>query len=168
MPRYVMAGEIKNVEPALRQWRHAYDQDANGAIPILAASLLDLLFAGDAEFPNRWRSIVVGDDSGRPRLGRVARLQRRARLLCESHAASKSRKVQFLSNITLPTRNRRSGSTGANLLQSKLPIIAQSIVRQVAAKYPAALMTIMSLNGGSDLRKRLRRLCRCLDGDSPR
>jgi hypothetical protein len=94
----------------------------------LAASILDRRFMKDAEFPNLWRPIAR-DDEGRRRLGqpqpyfgfggyaKVTRLiEPPGALFVEYHAAFSEPQGWF---------------DGTNLLRSKLPILAQMIVRQL-------------------------------------
>jgi hypothetical protein len=94
----------------------------------LAASILDRRFMKDAEFPNLWRPIAR-DDEGRRRLGqpqpyfgfggyaKVTRLiEPPGALFVEYHAAFAEPQGWF---------------DGTNLLRSKLPILAQMIVRQL-------------------------------------
>jgi len=95
---------------------------------LLAASILDPRFAGDPEFPNRWQSILR-DDTGSRRLGeshvysglgsyvKATRLvEPQGALLIEYHVAYAEPQAWF---------------NGANLLQSKLPILAQTVVRKL-------------------------------------
>jgi hypothetical protein len=94
----------------------------------VVASFLDPHFASDAEFPNQWRP-VTRDDDGRRRLGsprtysgfggyaKATRLVEPAgAMLIEYHAAFAEPQDWF---------------GGTNLLRSKLPILAQIIVRQL-------------------------------------
>jgi hypothetical protein len=95
---------------------------------LVVASILDPRFAADPEFPNRWRSIVR-DDAGSRQLGapyayrglgsyvKATRLIEPAgALLIEYHVAYAEPQAWF---------------NGANLLQSKLPILAQTVVRKL-------------------------------------
>lgn len=95
---------------------------------IVAASLLDERFAGDAAFPNRWRS-VSRDDNGRRQIGephpytglgsyvKATRLvEPKGAVFVEYHLAYAEPNAWF---------------NGANLLRSKLAIVAQSTVRKV-------------------------------------
>lgn len=95
---------------------------------LLVASVLDSRFAGDAEFPNRWRSILR-DDAGQRQLGpphvyagmgsyvKATRLaEPEGALLIEYHLVYAEPLEWF---------------NGAGLLQSKLPIVAQTIVRKL-------------------------------------
>jgi hypothetical protein len=94
----------------------------------LAASILDRRFTDDAQFPNQWRPITR-DDAGRRGLGppqpyfgfggyaKATRLiDPPGALLIEYHAAFAEPQGWF---------------SGTNLLRSKLPILAQIIVRQL-------------------------------------
>ncbi len=94
----------------------------------LAASILDRRFMNDAEFPNQWRP-VTRDDAGRRHLGspqpysgfggyaKATRLiDPPGALFIEYHAAFAEPQGWF---------------GGTNLLRSKLPILAQLIVRQL-------------------------------------
>ena len=94
----------------------------------LAASILDRRFMNDAEFPNQWRPITR-DDAGRRHLGapqpyfgfggyaKATRLiDPPGALFVEYHAAFAEPQDWF---------------GGTNLLRSKLPILAQMIVRQL-------------------------------------
>jgi len=94
----------------------------------LAASILDRRFTNDAQFPNQWRPITR-DDAGRRGLGppqpylgfagyaKATRLiDPPGALLIEYHAAFAEPQGWF---------------GGTNLLRSKLPILAQIIVRQL-------------------------------------
>jgi hypothetical protein len=94
----------------------------------LAASLLDPRFVNDAEFPNQWRP-VTRDDAGRRHFGepqpysgfggyaKATRLvEPPGAILIEYHAAFSEPQDWF---------------GGTNLLRSKLPILAQLIVRQL-------------------------------------
>ncbi len=95
---------------------------------LIVASILDASFAADPEFPNRWQS-VSRDDGGNRRLGpphaykglgsyvKATRLvEPRGALLIEYHIVYAEPKEWF---------------GGANLLRSKLPIIAQTVVRKL-------------------------------------
>jgi hypothetical protein len=104
----------------------------------IVASVLDPHFAGDAEYPNQWR-LVTRDDDGRRHLGspqpysgfggyaKATRLVEPAgAILIEYHAGFAEPQEWF---------------GGTNLLRSKLPILAQIIVRQLRRgmeKVPAA------------------------------
>jgi hypothetical protein len=94
----------------------------------IAASFLDPRFANDPEYPNQWRP-VTRDDDGRRHLGqahpysgfggyaKATRLVEPAgAILIEYHAAFAEPQEWF---------------SGTNLLRSKLPILAQIIVRQL-------------------------------------
>jgi len=94
----------------------------------IAASFLDPRFASDPEYPNQWRP-VTRDDDGRRHLGspqpysgfggyaKATRLVEPAgAVLIEYHAAFAEPQDWF---------------GGTNLLRSKLPILAQIIVRQL-------------------------------------
>jgi hypothetical protein len=94
----------------------------------VAASVLDPHFTDDPEFPNRWRP-VTRDDDGRRHLGspqpysgfggyaKATRLVEPAgAIFIEYHAAFAEPQEWF---------------GGTNLLRSKLPILAQMIVRQL-------------------------------------
>jgi hypothetical protein len=94
----------------------------------LAASILDRRFIDDAQFPNQWRPITR-DDAGRRGLGapqpyfgfggyaKATRLiDPPGAILIEYHAAFAEPQGWF---------------SGTNLLRSKLPILAQMIVRQL-------------------------------------
>jgi hypothetical protein len=94
---------------------------------VLVASLLDDAFAEDVEFPNRWRPITR-DDAGRKRVGephtyeglgsyvKATRLvEPKGALLIEYHIAFGEPAGWF---------------NGANLLRSKLPLVAQDSVRK--------------------------------------
>jgi hypothetical protein len=94
----------------------------------IAASFLDPHFANDPEFPNQWRP-VTRDDDGRRHFGspqpysgfggyaKATRLIEPAgAILIEYHAAFAEPQDWF---------------GGTNLLRSKLPILAQMIVRQL-------------------------------------
>jgi hypothetical protein len=94
----------------------------------IVASFLDPRFVNDAEYPNQWRP-VTRDDDGRRRLGapqpysgfggyaKATRLAEPAgAILIEYHAAFSEPQDWF---------------GGTNLLRSKLPILAQIIVRQL-------------------------------------
>jgi hypothetical protein len=95
---------------------------------VLSASILDPRFANDPEFPNRWRPITRDEDGRRvfgephPYSGygayvKVTRLAEPAgALFIEYHAAFAEPPEWF---------------NGKNLLRSKLPIVAQHIVRQL-------------------------------------
>ncbi len=95
---------------------------------LVVASILDPRFAGDPEFPNRWRSILR-DDAGNRQLGeahaysglgsyvKATRLvEPQGAILIEYHVAYAEPQAWF---------------NGANLLQSKLPILAQTVVRKL-------------------------------------
>ncbi|MGO8752179.1 MAG: hypothetical protein ACLQNE_40085 [Thermoguttaceae bacterium] len=95
---------------------------------LIVASILEPRFAGDPEFPNRWCSILR-DDNGSRQLGephtyrglgsfvKATRLvEPSGAILIEYHIAYAEPKEWF---------------KGANLLQSKLPILAQTVVRKV-------------------------------------
>ncbi len=95
---------------------------------LVVASLLDERFDSDAEFPNSWRAITR-DSAGKRQLGvrqpyagfgsyaQVTRLAEPAgALLIEYHVAFAEPKGWF---------------NGANLLRSKLPIVAQEGVRKL-------------------------------------
>ena len=125
-PRFVMA-EI-SLLARVRVSATTRSVKTQTAESIIAASLLDPRFTGDDEFPNRWRPIVR-DDSGCRQLGesrvyaglgsyvKATRLaEPPGAMLIEYHVAYAEPKAWF---------------NGANLLRSKLPIIAQSVVRQV-------------------------------------
>lgn len=94
----------------------------------IVASFLDPHFANDPEYPNQWRP-VTRDDDGRRQLGRAhpysgfggyAKATRLVEpvgaILIEYHAAFAEPQEWF---------------GGTNLLRSKLPILAQIIVRQL-------------------------------------
>jgi hypothetical protein len=95
---------------------------------LVAASILDPRFADDPEFPNRWRSILRTDGGSRQfaephaytGLGSFVKatrlVERSGAILIEYHLVYAEPKQWF---------------SGANLLQSKLPIIAQMVVRKV-------------------------------------
>ena len=102
---------------------------------MVAASLLDGRFAGDSEFPNRWRA-VMRDDNGRRQIGephsylglgsyvKATRLvEPSGALFIEYHVAYAEPPAWF---------------HGANLLRSKLPILAQSTVRKVRRSLAAS------------------------------
>ncbi len=95
---------------------------------LVVASILDPRFAADPEFPNRWRSILR-DDAGSRQLGephpygglgsyvKATRLvEPQGAILIEYHVAYAEPQAWF---------------NGANLLQSKLPILAQTAVRKL-------------------------------------
>jgi len=95
---------------------------------LVVASMLDSRFADDPEFPNRWRSILR-DDTGSRQLGtphpygglgsyvKATRLvEPQGAILIEYHVAYAEPQAWF---------------NGANLLQSKLPILAQTVVRKL-------------------------------------
>ena len=95
---------------------------------LVVASILDPRFAADAEFPNRWRPILY-DDAGRRQFGEphvyaglgsyvkaTRLLEPDGALLVEYHVAYAEPGEWF---------------NGANLLRSKLPILAQTVVRKV-------------------------------------
>jgi hypothetical protein len=95
---------------------------------LVVASVLDPRFAADPEFPNRWRSISR-DDAGNRQLGeahaysglgsyvKATRLvEPKGAILVEYHVAYAEPEAWF---------------NGANLLQSKLPILAQSVIRKL-------------------------------------
>jgi hypothetical protein len=94
---------------------------------ILVATRLDPRFAGDPQFPNRWREIRRDEGTDKPTLGpphpydctalylKITRLaEPKGALLVEYHRVSTEPKEWF---------------RGANLLRSKLPILIQSEVR---------------------------------------
>ena len=114
---------------------------------LVAASILDPRFAGDPEFPNRWRSILR-DDAGNRQFGephaygglgsyvKATRLvEPRGAILIEYHVAYAEPQAWF---------------NGANLLQSKLPILAQTVVRKLRrslAEYRERLSPQQGLDG---------------------
>jgi hypothetical protein len=93
---------------------------------VLVASMLDEAFADDAEFPNRWRSITR-DDAGRKRLGDSQKYEGfgsyvKATRLVEPKGA-------LLIEYHLAFAEPVGWFHGANLLRSKLPLVAQDAVR---------------------------------------
>ncbi len=95
---------------------------------LVVASILEPRFAGDPEFPNRWCAILR-DDAGSRQFGephtylglgsfvKATRLvEPNGAMLIEYHVVYAEPKEWF---------------NGANLLRSKLPILAQTVVRKV-------------------------------------
>ncbi|MGA2257012.1 MAG: hypothetical protein ABSG53_20355, partial [Thermoguttaceae bacterium] len=125
-PRYV-AAETTLME-RVRVSATTRSTKTRTAESLVVASILDPHFAGDPEFPNRWRSILR-DDAGSRQLGaphsygglgsyvKATRLvEPRGAILVEYHVAYAEPQAWF---------------NGANLLQSKLPILAQTVVRKL-------------------------------------
>ena len=125
-PRYV-AAETTLME-RVRVSATTRSIKTRGAESLVVASILDPRFAGDPEFPNRWRSILH-DDTGSRQLGpshpynglgsyvKATRLvEPQGAILIEYHVAYAEPQAWF---------------NGANLLQSKLPILAQTVVRKL-------------------------------------
>lgn len=94
---------------------------------IMVASVLDPRFTEDAEFPNRWQSITR-DDAGRRKLGApqpytgLGSYVKATRLSAPEGALFIEYHVAFA--------EPRGWFNGANLLRSKLPIVAQDAVRK--------------------------------------
>jgi hypothetical protein len=94
---------------------------------VLIASLLDETFADGEEFPNRWRSITR-DDAGRKRLGEPQPYRGlgsyvKATKLVEPKGA-------LLIEYHIGFAEPPGWFNGANLLRSKLPLVAQDSVRK--------------------------------------
>jgi hypothetical protein len=94
---------------------------------VLIASLLDESFADDDEFPNRWRSITR-DDAGRRKLGEPQPFRGlgsyvKATRLVEPKGALF---IEYHIGFGEPP----GWFNGANLLRSKLPLVAQDSVRK--------------------------------------
>jgi hypothetical protein len=101
---------------------------SRSADSLLMASILDPRFASDPEFPNRWQPILRNDAGSRQLgashvyagLGSYVKATRLAEpdgaLLIEYHVAYAEPTAWF---------------NGANLLRSKLPILAQTVVRKL-------------------------------------
>ena len=107
------------------------NEKTNGDHSLLIASVLDPSFQDDAKYPNCWRAIQV-DDAGRREIGppqpytglgsyiRATRLAEPAgAVFIEYHVAYAEPHGWF---------------RGANLLRSKLPIVAQDLVRKLRRK----------------------------------
>lgn len=98
---------------------------------LLIASVLDPKFHGDAKYPNCWRSITI-DDAGRRQIGPpqpypgLGSYVKATRLAEPAGAAFIEYHVVFA--------EPEGWFHGANLLRSKLPIVAQDLVRRLRRK----------------------------------
>jgi len=95
---------------------------------VLSASMLDTHFTADPQYPNRWRP-VLRDDNGRRSLGKAypytgcASYVKATRLIEPVGAILVEYHVAFA--------EPEGWFNGTNLLRSKVPILAQMIVRQL-------------------------------------
>lgn len=123
-PRYV-AAEITLLD-RVRVSATTRSVKIETADSVLVASLLDPHFADDAQYPNRWRPITR-DDQGRRHLGvpqpytGLGSYAKATRLVEPSGALFLEYHVAFA--------EPNGWFQGANLLRSKLPIVAQDAVR---------------------------------------
>jgi len=95
---------------------------------LLVASILDSRFAADPEFSSGWRPILR-DDSGSRQLGAAHAYQGlgsyvKATRLMEPEGA-------LLIEYHVAYAEPAEWFNGANLLRSKLPIVAQTVVRKL-------------------------------------
>lgn len=107
------------------------NEKAESEETLVLASVLDPKFQSDAEYPNAWRSITI-DDAGRrqigppqpyPGLGSYVKATR----LSEPEGA-------VFVEYHLVYAEPEGWFHGANLLRSKLPIVAQDVVRKLRRK----------------------------------
>jgi hypothetical protein len=107
------------------------NEKAESEETLVLASILDPKFQSDAEYPNAWRSITI-DDAGRrqigssqpyPGLGSYVKATR----LVEPQGA-------VFIEYHLVFAEPEGWFRGANLLRSKLPIVAQDLVRKLRRK----------------------------------
>ncbi len=125
-PRYV-AAETTLLE-RVRVSATTQSVKTRTADSLIVASILDPRFAADPEFPNRWRSILR-DDAGSRQLGEPHAYQGlgsyvKATRLAEPDGA-------LLIEYHVAYAEPQEWFSGANLLRSKLPILAQTVVRKL-------------------------------------
>lgn len=107
------------------------NERTDGDKSLIIASLLDEQFRGDAEYPNSWRPITI-DDAGRRQVGPpepyagLASYVKATRLVEPAGAVFVEYHVAYA--------EPEGWFHGANLLRSKLPIVAQDLVRKLRRK----------------------------------
>ena len=94
---------------------------------VILASVADARFNGDPEFPNTWCSIVV-DDAGNRQLGPPQPYPSLASYAKATQLAEPAGSMFIEYHVAFA--EPRDWFHGANLLRSKLPIVAQDMVRK--------------------------------------
>jgi hypothetical protein len=94
---------------------------------VLIASIADRSFERDAEFPNTWQSITV-DDAGRRQIGPPQPFAGLGSYARASKLAEPAGAIFIEYHVAFA--EPRGWFQGANLLRSKLPIVAQDMVRK--------------------------------------
>lgn len=98
---------------------------------LVLASVLDPKFASDAEYPNAWRSITI-DDAGRRQIG-PSRPYPGLGSYVKATRLAEPKGAVFV-EYHLVYAEPEGWFHGANLLRSKLPIVAQDVVRKLRRK----------------------------------
>jgi len=98
---------------------------------LLVASALDPKFQNDAEFPNCWRAITF-DDAGRRQIGPPQPYIGLGSYVKATRLAEPAGAVFIEYHVVYA--EPQGWFRGANLLRSKLPIVAQDIVRKLRRK----------------------------------
>lgn len=98
---------------------------------LVLASVLDPKFQSDAEYPNAWRSITI-DDAGRRQIGPPQPYPGLGSYVKATRLAEPAGAV-FV-EYHLVYAEPEGWFHGANLLRSKLPIVAQDVVRKLRRK----------------------------------
>ncbi len=94
---------------------------------VVVASLLDTTFARDAEYPNSWRPIST-DDAGRRQIGQPQLYAGLGSYVKATRLAEPAGALFIEYHVVFA--EPQDWFHGANLLRSKLPIVAQDMVRK--------------------------------------
>ncbi len=95
---------------------------------LIVASILEPRFTDDPEFPNRWCSILR-DDTGSRQLGEPHTYRGLGSFVKATRLVEPSGAILIEYHVAYA--EPREWFKGANLLQSKLPILAQTVVRKL-------------------------------------
>jgi hypothetical protein len=98
---------------------------------LLVATLLDPKFAADAKYPNSW-SAVTTDDAGRRQVGNSHPYAGLASYMKTTKLAAPAGAIFVEYHVVYS--EPEGWFHGANLLRSKLPIVAQELVRKLRRK----------------------------------
>lgn len=107
------------------------NEKAENGETLVLASILDPKFASDGEYPNSWHSITI-DDAGRRQIGPPQPYPGLGSYVKATRLAEPEGAV-FI-EYHLVYAEPEGWFHGANLLRSKLPIVAQDVVRKLRRK----------------------------------
>lgn len=103
------------------------NQKAELADSVLIASLADVRFEGDAEYANSWSSLSV-DDAGQRRIGPPQAFSGLGSYVKATHLSEPKGAIFIEYHVAFV--EPQGWFHGTNLLRSKLPIVAQDMVRR--------------------------------------